>query len=79
MNDKIQELKTQAMLFAQEKCQGQSRDANGTLRADIMTAKFAELVWAAARQQGYDEGWSAGEAAGYNSGYSDGIATACES
>jgi hypothetical protein len=44
MNPRIQELKKQAMLFAQEKCEGQSRDMYGTLRADIMTEKFAELI-----------------------------------
>jgi hypothetical protein len=44
MNERIRELKNQAMLFAQEKCEGQSRDMHGTLRADIMTEKFAELI-----------------------------------
>jgi hypothetical protein len=44
MHPRIQELKNQAMLFAQEKCEGQSRDMYGTLRADIMTEKFAELI-----------------------------------
>jgi hypothetical protein len=44
MNPRIQELKKQAMLFAQEKCEGQSRDMYGTLRADIMTEKFVELI-----------------------------------
>jgi hypothetical protein len=32
------------MLFAQEKCEGQSRDADGVLRSDIMTEKFAQLI-----------------------------------
>jgi hypothetical protein len=44
MNERIRELKEQAMRFAQEKCEGQSRDIYGTLRADIMTEKFAELI-----------------------------------
>jgi hypothetical protein len=44
MNERFRELKNQAMLFAQEKCEGQSRDMYGTLRADIMTEKFAELI-----------------------------------
>jgi len=44
MNERIRALKEQAMLFAQEKCEGQSRDMYGTLRADIMTEKFAELI-----------------------------------
>jgi hypothetical protein len=44
MNERIRALKEQSMLFAQEKCEGQSRDMYGTLRADIMTEKFAELI-----------------------------------
>ena len=44
MNERIKALKEQAMRFAQEKCEGQSRDMYGTLRADIMTEKFAELI-----------------------------------
>jgi len=44
MNERIDELKRQALMFAQEKCNGQSRDANGVLRSDIMTEKFAELI-----------------------------------
>ena len=44
MNAQIQELKEQAMRFAQEKCEGKSRDMYGALRADIMTEKFAELI-----------------------------------
>ena len=44
MNERIKELKNQALMFAQEKCNGQSRDANGVLRSDIMTEKFAELI-----------------------------------
>jgi len=44
MNEQIDELKRQALMFAQEKCNGQSRDANGVLRSDIMTEKFAELI-----------------------------------
>ena len=44
MNERIKELKRQALMFAQEKCNGQSRDANGVLRSDIMTEKFAELI-----------------------------------
>ena len=44
MNEKIKELKNQAMLFAQEKCEGLSRDTDGVLRSDIMTEKFAELI-----------------------------------
>lgn len=44
MNERIKALKEQAMRFAQEKCEGQSRDMYGTLRADIVTEKFAELI-----------------------------------
>ena len=44
MNKRIKELKEQAMRFAQEKCEGKSRDMYGALRADIMTEKFAELI-----------------------------------
>ena len=44
MNERIKELKEQAMRFAQEKCEGKSRDMYGALRADIMTEKFAELI-----------------------------------
>lgn len=44
MNDRIRELKEQALRFAQEKCQGQPRDMHGTLRSDIMTEKFAQLI-----------------------------------
>jgi hypothetical protein len=44
MNERIRELKRQAMLFAQEKCDGQTTDMRGNLRSDIWTEKFAELI-----------------------------------
>ena len=44
MNERIKELKEQAMRFAQEKCEGKSRDMYGALRADIMMEKFARLI-----------------------------------
>ena len=44
MNERIWELKRQAMLFAQEKCDGQTTDMHGNLRSNIWTEKFAELI-----------------------------------
>jgi hypothetical protein len=44
MNERIWELKRQAMLFAQEKCDGQTTDMYGNLRSNIWTEKFAELI-----------------------------------
>ena len=44
MNERIKELKHQALVFAQEKCNGQPQDLNGVPRSDIMTEKFAELI-----------------------------------
>lgn len=44
MNERIRELKRQAMLFAQEKCGGQTTDMRGNLRSDIWTEKFAQLI-----------------------------------
>lgn len=44
MNERIRELKRQAMMFAQEKCDGQTTDMRGNLRSDIWTEKFAELI-----------------------------------
>jgi hypothetical protein len=44
MNEQIWELKRQAMLFAQEKCDGQTTDMHGNLRSNIWTEKFAELI-----------------------------------
>ena len=44
MNERIFELKRQAMLFAQEKCDGQTTDMHGNLRSNIWTGKFAELI-----------------------------------
>ena len=44
MNERIWELKRQAMLFAQEKCDGQTTDIHGNLRSNIWTEKFAELI-----------------------------------
>lgn len=44
MNERIRELKRQAMLFAQEKCDGQTTDMHGNLRSNIWTEKFAELI-----------------------------------
>jgi hypothetical protein len=32
------------MLFAQEKCDGQTTDMHGNLRSNIWTEKFAELI-----------------------------------
>jgi hypothetical protein len=44
MNERIWELKRQAMLFAQEKCDGQTTDMHGNLRSNIWTEKFAQLI-----------------------------------
>jgi hypothetical protein len=44
MNERIWELKRQAMLFAQEKCDGQTTDMHGNLRSNIWTEKFALLI-----------------------------------
>ena len=44
MNERIKELKLQAMRFAQEKCGGRPTDMHGNLRSDIWTEKFAELI-----------------------------------
>ena len=43
-NERIQELKRQALVYAQEQCNGQSRDSNNVLRSDIMIEKLAELI-----------------------------------
>ena len=44
MNERIRELKHQALLFAQKECGGTYRNEKGELRADIMTEKFAKLI-----------------------------------
>jgi hypothetical protein len=44
MNERIWELKRRAMLFAQEKCDGQTTDMHGNLRSNIWTEKFSELI-----------------------------------
>ncbi len=44
MNERIKELKHQAMIFKQEKCNENNENLNDFLYNDIMLERFAELI-----------------------------------